>query len=48
MMSMFMAQERTIGEFVESFQGSGWKLAQVIPTASKAPAHLVLVPSDEK
>jgi hypothetical protein len=47
MMSMFMAQERTIGEYVELFQGSGWKLAHVVPTPLKAPAHLILVLSDE-
>jgi hypothetical protein len=46
MMSLMMSQERTLGDFLQLLEDSGWKLAEIIPTAPTAPPHLVLVLDD--
>jgi hypothetical protein len=45
MMASVMAQERTLGDWLEVCEGSGWKLVEVIPTGTGAPSHVVLAPS---
>jgi hypothetical protein len=43
MLAMFNGQERTLGDFLQLFEGSGWKLQQIIRPAPAAPPHLVLI-----
>jgi hypothetical protein len=48
MLSLFNAQERTAGDFVDMVRGSGWKLAEIIPSAPAAMPHLVLVLDEQQ
>jgi hypothetical protein len=43
MLSALMAQERTLDDHLQLLEGTGWKLAEIIPTTPGAPSHLVLV-----
>jgi hypothetical protein len=43
MMNAGLATERTLGDFIDLYRSSGWKLTEVIriPDAPAAPVHLV-------
>jgi hypothetical protein len=46
MLACYMSQERTLGDYLQMLDGSGWKLVEIISVSPSAAPHLVLVVED--